>query len=165
MRPEIKAAVEALHALENVTIEEFGLIRVEVDLIEDRIKETECKKIFDEQVCKSNNILLKTFLKEHNITSISFANVKADDEFISSVVFNSADKSIAFHINSSDCPDFITTHNSFQINAYIKDAQNVRENIGIDISYFTNGEIEAFLDIIETFSKDAYSYGLFVEFE
>lgn len=63
MRPEIKAAIIALHELENVTIEEFGLLRVEMDNIEEELKKSECRKIFEEQVCKSDNVLLQTFLK------------------------------------------------------------------------------------------------------
>ncbi len=165
MRPEIKAAIIALHELENVTIEEFGLLRVEIDKIEDELKKSECKKIFEEQVCKSDNVLLKTFLKEHNIDSMGFEKVINDNEFISSIVFYSKNKSIAFQINSSDYSEFVSTCNNIEIIAYTKDTQKVRDNIGFDISYFTNNEIEIFLELIDSFLKDAYELGLFVEFE
>lgn len=165
MRPEIKAAIEALQALENVTIEEFVLIKTEVDKTEEKVKQNECKKIFEEQVCKSNNKLLKKLLKFHKINSISFEKVVDDNEFISSVVFYSKKKSIAFHINVSDCYEYVTTHYNIEISAYARDAQDARENIGFDISDFKDDEIVEFLNIVDSFTKDAYTYGLFVEFE
>ncbi len=165
MRPEIKAAILALHELENVTIEEFGLLRVEMDTIEEKIKKNECKKIFEEKVCKSDNRLLKEFLKIKNLDSISFDIIKDDGEFLTCIVLHSGSKSFAFHINCSDCPEFLTTHYDVEIISYSRDAQNVRDNIDFDISDFADDEIISFLNTVETFSADADTFGLYNEYE
>lgn len=165
MKPEIKAAIKALHELENVTMEEFGLLRVEMDTIEEKIKKNECKKIFDDKVCKSNNRLLKEFLKIKNLDSISFDIIKDDGEFLTCIVLHSEKISFAFHINSSDFPEFITTHYDVEIIAYSRDAQNVRDNIDFDISDFSDIEIIDFLNTIQSFSTDADTFGLYNEYE
>lgn len=163
MREEIKKAVIALHELENVTIEEFNLLRVEIDEIENKVKETVCKKIFKNNVENSENIIMQQFIKNHKIETISFHKIFRDDEFISCVVFDSNEYSIGFHINTSDNPEFIKTNFKHEIFAYAMDSENVRANIGMDITYFTNGEIFEFLEFINSLVVHAYKYGLFVE--
>lgn len=161
MRPEIKAAIEALQALENVTTEEYTSIKNEVNSMGEKVKANECKRIFNEQVLKSNSKILDYFIDDNGINAISFERIEdGDGDFLGAVVLKNNSDSYGFIVYCSENADQIDTDYISEI--YPSDTSDeLMAKLYIYGEAFSNEDVENFKSTIELFTKDAYTLDLF----